>query len=125
MTKKTARDMKVLIVDDEQLVRWFLERALKRWNFEVVAVSSVEDALKHLNTEQFDLIFTDLKMPSGNGVLIVNKLNRMEKPPHLIVCSAFITLEMEEEFKSKGIQILKKPFKLDELESSLKKLVSL
>lgn len=122
---KTAGNMKVLIVDDEQLVRWFLERALKRWNFQVVAASGIEDALEHLNGEQFDLIFTDLRMPSGNGIRIVNKLNQMEKPPHLIVCSAFITPELEEEFKSKGIHILKKPFKLDELESSLKNLVSL
>lgn len=115
--------MKVLIVDDEQLVRWFLERALKRWNFNVTAVSSAEEAVRHLETNSYEIIFTDWKMPSGSGALIVKQVSEMQHPPHLVVCSAYVTPEMEEEFKAKGIQTLKKPFKLDELENALKNLL--
>jgi DNA-binding NtrC family response regulator len=112
--------LKVLIVDDEQLVRWFLERALKRWNFEVTSVSNAHDALEQIDSKRFDLIFTDLKMPAGSGSLILKKIGEMQNAPRLIVCSAYITPEMEEEFRNKGILTLKKPFKLDELENSLK-----
>lgn len=115
--------MKVLIVDDEQLVRWFLERALKRWNFNVTAVASAEDAIRHLETNSYELVFTDWKMPSGSGALVVKKVFEMQFPPHLIVCSAYVTPEMEDEFRAKGIHTLKKPFKLDELESALKSLL--
>ena len=112
--------MKVLIVDDEQLVRWFLERALKKWKFEVVSASNGEDAVKYLESEPFDLVFTDLKMPVANGSVVIQKLSEMPDAPKLVVCSAYITQEMDEEFRGKGFLTLKKPFKLDELENTLK-----
>jgi len=115
--------MKVLVVDDEQLVRWFLERALKRWNFEVTSATGAHEALKLIDGESFDLVFTDLRMPAGSGSAVVDKISEMKNPPKLIVCSAYITAEMEEEYRSKGIAILKKPFKLDELEDSLKNII--
>lgn len=116
--------MKVLIIDDEQLVRWFLERALKRWNFEVLSVSNVQDAMKHLESTHFDMVFTDLKMPAGNGALVIEKVDKMTNPPKLVVCSAYITPDMEETFRENGITTLKKPFKLDELERTLKKILT-
>jgi len=115
--------MKVLVIDDEQLVRWFLERALKRWSFEVSSATGAQEALHLLETNTFDLVFTDLKMPSGSGSVIVDTILEMENPPKLIVCSAYITAEMEEDFRNKGVAILKKPFKLDELEESLKSII--
>lgn len=117
--------MKVLIIDDEKLVRWFLERALKKWNYEVAAVSSSKEALELLNSEAFDLVFTDLKMPVADGSLVIDHLSAMPNPPYTIVCSAYITDEMEQDFEDKGILCLKKPFKLEELESTIKKLITL
>lgn len=113
--------MKVLIVDDEQLVRWFLERALSKWGHEVVSVSSPSEALAQLRSKEFDVLFTDLRMPEGNGTILVkelrdNPLNRIK----IVVCSAFITTDLVNEFTSKGILMLKKPFKLAELEATLK-----
>lgn len=112
--------MKILIIDDEHLVRWFLERALKRWKFDVASVSNVQEAVERLDTETFDLIFTDLKMPAGNGSIIIEKVLRMPEPPNLVICSAYITPEMETEYKNKGILTIKKPFKLNELEKIIK-----
>ncbi len=117
--------MKVLIIDDEKLVRWFLERALKKWNYEVESVSNGKEALELIDQDSFDIVFTDLKMPVGNGSLVIEYLREMDNPPDVIVCSAYITTEMEDDFESKGILCLKKPFKLDELESTIKKLLSL
>lgn len=117
--------MKVLIIDDEKLVRWFLERALKKWNYDVEAVSNGKEALELIDQDTFDIVFTDLKMPAGNGTLVIEYLRDMDNPPDIIVCSAYITSEMEEDFLSKGVLCLKKPFKLDELETTIKKLKSL
>lgn len=112
--------MKVLVVDDEQLVRWFLERALKKWGHDVVSVSNTTDALKQIESSKFDILFTDLRMPEGNGAHLVKSVSEM---PHnttrLVVCSAFITAEMTKDFEAKGIHTLKKPFKLAELEKVL------
>jgi DNA-binding NtrC family response regulator len=116
--------MKILIVDDEQLVRWFLERALGKKGHEVILVSNINDAEELLKKEKFDILFTDLKMPEGNGAILIQKVSKMPQSPKIVVCSAYITPEMEKSFKDKGILTLKKPFKLTELEETLNKLTS-
>ena len=113
--------MKVLVVDDEQLVRWFLERALKKWGHDVVSVSNTKEAMQHIDTQPFDVMFTDLRMPGGNGANLVKSLSeKPDKDMRIVICSAFITPEMVMDFSDRGILTLKKPFKLSELESTLK-----
>jgi DNA-binding NtrC family response regulator len=107
--------MKILVVDDEQLVRWFLDRALKKSGHEVITASNISEAYEKLNREKVDILFMDLRMPDGNGSELVDKIDSLTLKPKVVVCSAFITPELEEEFRNKGICILKKPFTLDEL----------
>ena len=111
--------MRVLIVDDEQLVRWFMEWALLKKGFEVKSVASVQAALDIIQNEHFDIVFTDLKMPEENGAILVHKLREMPHQPVIVVCSAYITAELEKEFRNMGALTLKKPFKLKELEATL------
>lgn len=112
--------MKVLIVDDEQLVRWFLERALKKWGYDVVSVSNTRDAANIMEKDSFDILITDLRMPEGNGTELLNRVREMaNSPKNIIVCSAFITTDMSKEFGDQGVHTLKKPFKLAELERTL------
>jgi len=111
--------MKILIVDDEQLVRWFLERALRKWGHDVISASGIKEALSLLEAKKFDVVFTDLRMPEGNGAYIIDKVCELTNDTKIVVCSAFITSEMAEDFKSRGVFILKKPFKLAELENIL------
>lgn len=113
--------MKVLVVDDEQLVRWFLDRALRKSGHEVLTASNISDAAKKLDSEKIDMLFIDLRMPEGNGTELIQKVHSLAQKPKIIVCSAYITVEHEAEFRDKGICILKKPFKLDELNATLKK----
>jgi CheY-like chemotaxis protein len=53
---------KVLVVDDDDAVRTMLQEGLQREGFEVVAASKVSDALKHIATEKFDVLLSDLHM---------------------------------------------------------------
>jgi two-component system response regulator PilR (NtrC family) len=112
--------MKILVVDDEQLVRWFLERALRKDGHEVITASNIADAYEKLSSQDIDLLFVDLRMPEGNGLEVVKKVANSQKKVKIIVCSAFVTSELEDEFKDKGIYVLKKPFKLDELNSTVR-----
>ena len=112
--------MKILVVDDEQLVRWFMDRALRKGGHEVITVSNIAEATDKLSSGDIDLLFIDLRMPEGNGTELIKKVVNFPQRPKIIVCSAFITAELEEEFRDKGICVLKKPFKLDELNCALK-----
>lgn len=117
-----AKTLRILVVDDEQLVRWFLERALKKWGHEVVTASNINEALKTINGGGFDVLFTDLRMPEGNGADLLDRLSEIaRKKPKVVVCSAFITADMARDFKSKGYLTLKKPFKLSELQDAVSK----
>ena len=107
--------MKILVVDDEQLVRWFLDRALKKNGHEVIAASNISEAYEKLNREKIDILFVDLRMPGGDGRELLEKIANLTLKPKVVVCSAFITSEQEEEFRNNGMCILKKPFTLDEL----------
>lgn len=113
--------MKILVVDDEELVCWFLDRALRKKGHEVITASNVSDASEKLKSdEDIDILFVDLRMPGKNGAELINNLDRKSRKPKIVVCSAFITPSLEETFKSRGIIILRKPFKLDELDYTIK-----
>lgn len=111
---------KALIIDDEDLILWFLERALKKRGYEVVIARNIREASEELNKGNFDIIFTDLRMPGGNGTELLGKMGEITQRARVIVCSAFINNELISIFKDRGIGILEKPFRLDELEEVLK-----
>lgn len=111
--------MRILVVDDEQLVRWFLERALKKKGYEVIIASNANEALKILEEDAIDILMTDLRMPEANGTYLLDRVSEMAEKPRIVVCSAFITPELAEDFAERGFLTLKKPFKLDELEETL------
>ncbi len=113
---------RALIIDDEDLILWFLERALKKRGLEVVIARNLREALEELNKGAFDIIFTDLRMPEGNGTELLGRLSEITHKTGVVVCSAFITNELSAILKDKGIGILKKPFRLDELDEVLKSL---
>ncbi len=107
--------MKILVVDDEKLVRWFLHRALRMKGHEVITAESVEDASVKLSSETIDVLLIDLRMPGRNGTQLIGKADIRGEKPKVIVCSAFVTEELEEELRQKGACILRKPLMLDEL----------
>ncbi|SPQ01655.1 putative Sporulation initiation phosphotransferase F [Candidatus Sulfobium mesophilum] len=111
--------MKILVVDDEHLVRWFLERSLRKNGHEVITAHNVEDAAAKLNSENIDILFIDLRMPGKNGNDLIGKVDVRGKKPKVIVCSAFVTADREEELRQQGVCIIKKPFMLDEVNDAV------
>ena len=113
--------MDLLVVDDEHLVRWFLERALTKKGYNIVTASSVRDAMEKLSQGHFDLVITDLKMPEEDGTVLIEKLREMPQRPKILVCSAYLKEGQEEEFRKEGIFVLRKPFRMQELDAVLQK----
>jgi DNA-binding NtrC family response regulator len=66
---------KVLLVDDDDGVRDMMNMTLERKGFDVVAAASVTEALRHIATESFDVLITDLHMPNpGDGFTVVTPM---------------------------------------------------
>ena len=67
-------DGRILIADDEDGLRWVLEKGLKQAGYHVVAVKDGEAALQEAGSEPFDLILLDIRMPGVDGLTLLGKI---------------------------------------------------
>ncbi len=113
---------KVLIVDDEPLIRNFLKDSLARLNKDIHQAENGEEAISKIQQDNFDLIITDMKMPKKNG-LDVLKYARKKNPSALVILiTAFASLDTAIDSLNEGaFNYLIKPFSIDSLEAALKK----
>lgn len=113
---------KVLVVDDELLVRNFLVETLTRKKFDVTAAESGEAALPHLKAESFDLVITDMKMPGMTGIDVLKKVKELSPNTLVVVVTAFGSIENAvDAMKLGAFNYLIKPFSPDTIEAVLEK----
>jgi len=108
---------RVLLVDDDDAVRAMMNATLERKGFDVVAVAGVTDALRHITTESFDVLITDLHMPNaGDGFAVITAMRHSQPDALTLLVSGYpdvqsamaaILLEADE--------IIVKPFEVGRL----------
>ena len=108
---------KVLLVDDDDAVRDMMTLTLERKGFDVVAAAGVAEALRHIATESFDVLITDLHMPNpGDGFTVVTAMRHSQPNALTLLVSGYpdvqsamaaILLEADE--------IIVKPFEIGKL----------
>src|SRR6266853_4141823 len=105
---------RVLVVDDDDAVRTMVQEGLQRDGFEVVAASNVSDALKHIATEKFDALLSDLHMPlPGDGFTLVSAMRHTHPNALTVVLSGYPALsEAMAAILSQADEILVKPFQI-------------
>ncbi len=110
----SLENVKVLVVDDEDLLREILVEAFELQGAKVDHAESGNKAFEKVKNQNYDLILSDIRMPDGDGISLFANLNKLGKPlPKFFVCSAFNDLN---EQKIKELNILKvfsKPFEID------------
>jgi CheY-like chemotaxis protein len=82
------QSQKVLVVDDEYLIRWALVQSLSEAGYEVTAVESGDQAFEAAQNEHFDFVVTDLSMPGLNGWQLLDKLIGLKSSPRVIVMTS-------------------------------------
>ncbi len=109
--------IKILFVEDEDSVRSFAVRALKKKGYEVIGCNSAENALEHLKTEKdFNLLVTDMVMPGMNGVELASIVKEQIKNIKVILASGYSEEITRSEFSvSNEFEFLAKPFSLGDL----------
>jgi two-component system response regulator AtoC len=70
---------RILVVDDEHLIRWSLEQNLKKQGYDIMTAGTGEDALKMVREEQPDLILLDIQMPGINGLEVLEKVKEIDE----------------------------------------------
>ncbi len=113
---------KVLIVDDEVLMRNFLAEALKRKGIEAFTIETGDKAVKMLQDQSFDLVITDMKMPGLSGMDVLRKVKELSPQTLVIVVTAFGTIENAvEAMRAGAFHYLIKPFSLESLFANIEK----
>jgi len=109
------RNLKILIVDDEEYNRLLFKTILNRWNVKYNEVSNGMEALETLKTDRFDLLFMDARMPGIDGLkttqFIRDEMHIRESEMPVICISAASVNEDWQKYKKAGMNaFLPKPF---------------
>lgn len=108
---------RVLIADDDQLIRSFLRSALTLNGFEVVAAHDGEVAIRLLDDGGvFDLVITDYSMPRATGIEVIEHAQRVDPTLPCIIVTAFHDLDLAMRgMRAGAVGFIPKPFKPDHL----------
>ncbi len=105
----------VWVVDDDQSVRWVLDKALRQAGMEVRSFERAEHVLEAMQTETPDVLITDVRMPGMTGIALLERLHEQAPGLPIIVITAHTGLENAvAAYKGGAFEYLPKPFDIDE-----------
>ncbi|MFH2220260.1 MAG: response regulator [Pseudomonadota bacterium] len=108
------KDFRILIVDDELIVRESIKEWLKDEGFTVETAESGSEALDHLSKQPYHLMLTDIKMPGMNGVEVLRRARQEYPDLCVVMMTAYATVETAvEAMKIGALDYLLKPFDFD------------
>ncbi len=113
---------RVLLVEDEDAVRMFASRALKRKGYTVYEADSGVKALALIEEEgiEIDLIVSDVVMPQMDGPTLINRLRERQKDIKIIFISGYAEDAFRKNLDAKDVDFLPKPFSLKQLAEKVK-----
>ncbi len=120
MTEKQSIDIlfmpKILVVDDEKVIREGCREVLTLEGFEVVLAENGEQGLKMIEKAHFDVILLDLMMPGLSGFDVLSHVKALHPDTSIIVITGYATIENSIEAMKKGaFDFIPKPFSPDQL----------
>ena len=123
--KKVSADKIVLLADDETMLRDLLAELLESYGYNVIKVSSGNEALKVLTEEiKVDLAIIDYNMPEMDGLKCIENIRALKFQMPIILSSGSIKFENNFDYKKAGITaILSKPYEFETMLSTIQKLI--
>jgi DNA-binding NtrC family response regulator len=116
-----AEKRKILLVEDETVLREALRDWLTEDGYDVECVDSGEEALEKIKDEQFGAIVLDLRLPGMDGLQVFEQAKELKSEAKGIIITAYPSKETQDKAKRLGLlDYLVKPFKLEELEKIIK-----
>ena len=120
MAIEIKNKIKILLLDDEPIVAERVKSSLEMSGYYVDSFISSNDAIDNLKKIKYDILITDLKMSSPDGIEVLQIARELQPDIKAIVITGFATKQTAETVMNKGaIEFLAKPFKLSQLKKIL------
>jgi DNA-binding NtrC family response regulator len=120
--KRSESRARVLVVEDEEIIREILLKTLDEEGYHVDAVETGEDALKALDSQLYDLVLLDLNLPGMHGLNVLAAAPAVQTDAQFIVMTAFGTVDTAvEAMKLGAYDYINKPFRTEELLMTLER----
>jgi len=115
---------KVLVVDDDPVISKSFDRVLSKKGYVVITARDGEEALAKLNAENYDAVFTDIKMPGMNGLEVAERVKAKRPWTPVVIITGYGTAEEEARAEAAGVsEFLHKPLSPEMIELSARKAV--
>ena len=113
---------KILVVDDESLIRWSLCMTLQGEDYEVHLADSAEAAMDLAREIGFDLIITDYRLEKEDGLSFSEKIKEISPHTKVFILTAYGTEELRSRAREVGVEaFIDKPFDMSFLTSEVRK----
>jgi two-component system, cell cycle response regulator CpdR len=106
---------RVLLAEDDDAMRTYLSRALENAGYIVVAVDRGTAAVPYLESEQFDLLLTDIVMPEMDGIELAQRCAELSPETKVIFITGFAAVTLKANRDAPQARVLSKPFHLRDL----------
>lgn len=119
-----ARIARVLVVDDEEIARKNLDHILQKEGYIVVMAASGAEALEKMETSNFDVVLTDIRMENISGIEVLEKTKSKYPETEVVMVTAYASSDSAMETLRKGaFQYIAKPFKINEIRVTVKQAI--
>src|ERR1039458_5876422 len=111
---------KVLVVDDDPVVGKSFDRVLTRKGYAVVTAENGQEALNKIANEDYDAVFTDIKMPGMSGIEVAERMHAKRPWMPVVIITGYGSADHEARAKAAGVRgFLRKPLSPEMIETSL------
>ena len=117
--------IRILLAEDDQVMREYLTRALEKSGYAVTAVDRGTAALPLIEAEHFDLLLTDIVMPEMDGIELAQHCGRISPNTKVMFITGFAAVALNPDSQApKDAKVLSKPFHLRDLVNEVQKLLA-
>lgn len=112
---------KILVVDDEKMIRWSLGEALRGWGFEPVEAGTVSAALAEFEADAPAAVLLDINLPDGSGLDVLRKIRQLQQDAVVIMITANVLVdETIAALRGGAYDFIGKPINLEELQVAIR-----
>ncbi|MEN8229897.1 MAG: sigma-54 dependent transcriptional regulator, partial [Bacteroidota bacterium] len=111
-----VKQLKILVIDDEKLIRWSFEKNLGSKGHKIFTAETGEEGLKIFDNYFPDLVFVDNHLPGMKGLDIITKIKEISEDTIIVFMTAYETVDVAIEAMKKGaFEYIRKPFSFEEI----------